>query len=43
MHDNMGYASAVGSVMFVVILVVSVFSLKFVNSKNLQGIGQETL
>ncbi len=43
MHDNMGYASAVGSVMFVVILVVSVFAFKFVNSKNLQGIGQETL
>ncbi len=43
MHDNMGYASAVGSVMFVVILVVSVFAFKFVNSKNLQGIGQETI
>lgn len=43
MHDNMGYASAIGSVMFLVIMVVSLFAFKFVNSKNIQGIDQETL
>lgn len=43
MHDNMGYASAIGSVMFVVIMIVSLIAFKFVNSKNIQGIDQETL
>lgn len=43
MHDNMGYASAIGSVMFVVIMVVSLFAFKFVSSKNIQGLDQESL
>lgn len=43
MHDNMGYASAIGSVMFVVIMAVSLFAFKFVNTKNIQGLGQEAL
>ena len=43
MHDNMGYASAIGSVMFLVIMIVSLFAFKFVSSKNMQGMERESL
>lgn len=37
MHDRMGYASSIGTILFFVILGFSVLAFKFINSSKIQG------